>query len=272
MKTNALVMLSVLALASCSNDKDADELKRPIADNLVGTWQHSDCLKQNDQGIWESIDIPGKTYSYTYTFTPDGKVTTTRTTPEGWQQMQCGTWEANENESSYTATYRGEPYTFPIFRLTNSEFVYVIDTLNDDESEGVEISGPFHLIYHRTANIPVVQKTAGTWSLGKRFEKVNGDWKEAAQVEAEEAWLELNSSGSATVHGKSVDKTKDLNGGWMFNVRNPQLRIATEDGNIDITVNMVDDNTMEFLYTATSIPLFGNALSAEYKDVMVREP
>lgn len=267
--TILLAAFAAVALASCHGGKEENEIKRPIGTHLVGTWNQSVCLLWDaEKNNWISADEPERPFGRTYTFTADGNVRATYTSPEGWQMIQCGIWKPEEEKGGYTGIYGELTHFAKINRLTDYELELPMDEARDDE--GNVLKGSLRFILYRLPDVTFVEKVEGRWTFAKTYEKVDGEWRETTFGRSDEAWCDLKPDGTFTLYAKNGDKEQKSEGKWFFNATTKQRRLVIDGKNYDHSFNMADNDTMEIFYSTNADLATGEMRKGEFKDVMVR--
>lgn len=268
----ASAAFAALALTSCHNDKEHNDILHPISQHLVGMWKQSYSQMQGDNGQWNpSNDVPG--YAYTYTFRADGKVIVTRTVPEGWQQMQCGTWEADEQKNGFTLSAKGSSQFSQLERLAADEYSVLAEYGAEDGST-VPIHRPFRFVYARQSEATFVEQFAGKWVYQGSWQKIDGEWKQIDFAVPDEAWFDLGEDGLCTAHSKQGDQVQDATGlKWSVNINTTPMKLRLEkDGqSTEQNLILVSPDKYEGFYTTNTDHFTGETRTGEFKDVYVRE-
>ena len=146
MKTRMTTWLFVLAalvgtcLTGCK-----EEIRRPLAQHLTGTWERAQDFVLTD-GKWVEDPIPeGKMERID--FRADGKAVNIRTAVDGLTEMKSGEWKTDEK--ACTVTMGG--FSTPVWRLTADEFGNSYDKAIDPATGGL-MDGSFRWIYRRVSD------------------------------------------------------------------------------------------------------------------------
>lgn len=268
-KSIILAAFAALALTSCHSDNEADSILHPIADHLTGYWEQSVCLEKNEKGEWVDTSTPG--YAYTLTFKANGDFLTTRTVPDGWQQVRCCTWKGDDENNGFNQFFDGQSKFVQLTNLTPDKFEIYTESAQPDGG-GEYVAGEYKSIYTRRAEPPFVEKMIGKWVYSKTYEKVDGEWKDCDFAVPDEAWYDFRADGIGITYSKFGNQDFQMETKWFFNPVESLMRLTSVKTGVnrETKYQMADNNTIEFLYTENT-DITGEIRTGEFKDVMIRE-
>lgn len=268
--TTWLVALTALAgtcLTGCKdNDNPKEEILRPLAQHLTGTWQRAQDFVLTD-GKWKEDPIPeGKMERIE--FRADGKAVNIRTAVDGLTEMKSGEWKTDEE--ACTVTLGG--FSTPVWRLTADEFGNSYDKAIDPATGGL-MDGSFRWIYRRVSDRHPVEQYLGKWLLRGSYQKQDGEWKPITYGVPDEGWSEYKEDGTVTTYSRTGDKEQGINALWAVNCNTGTMvwyRDPTKKESLTVTTAL-DDDTMTVFYSQNFDPATGGMIEGEFKDGFVRE-
>lgn len=122
------------------------------------------------------------------------------------------------------------------------------------------------------------ERMVGKWSLSKRYEKVNSEWKEVTENLPLECRCEYTEAGLFSTYTRwSSEEWKNDDMPWCFHEQTGTVlyyyynsKAQSEPRFFRITLED-NDNTMIMNYSENFNPELEEQTSTEYKDVLVRE-
>lgn len=242
------------------NSEDKGEILTPISEHIVGRWEVKDVLikKFHEWLPASSTDFRIKNM----VFRSNGEMSLMTV---GQFAALKGQWSIKDGNK---IDWNGEE--FEIYQLSDN----VLELVRDIGGSKAKI---------RLSRVDDSEKTlgermVGKWSLSKRYEKVNSEWKEVTENLPLECRCEYTEAGLFSTYTRwSSEEWKNDDMPWCFHEQTGTVlyyyynseaqpeprffRITLED----------NDNTMIMNYSENFNPGLEEQTSTEYKDVLVRE-
>lgn len=243
------------------NSEEKGEILTPISEHIVGRWEVKDVLIKKFHE-W----LPASSTYFrikNMVFRSNGEMSLV--TVGKFAALKKGQWSIKDGNK---IDWNGEE--FEIYQLSDN----VLELVRDIGGSKAKI---------RLSRVDDSEKTlgermVGKWSLSKRYEKVNSEWKEVTENLPLECRCEYTEAGLFSTYTRwSSEEWKNDDMPWGFHEqtgtilyyyynskaqREPRFfRITLED----------NDNTMIMNYSENFNPELEEQTSTEYKDVLVRE-
>ena len=119
------------------------------------------------------------------------------------------------------------------------------------------------------------ERMVGKWSLSKRYEKANGEWKEVTENLPLECWSEYTESGLFSTYTRwPSEEWKNDNMRWRFHEQTGTVFYFDSEAQLEprfFRIALEDnDNTMIMNYSENFNPELEEQTTTEYKDILIR--
>lgn len=267
-RTTLLFTSLVLAAALFSGCNDDEyEIRKPLFDNLVGTWTRITDYKKVDGKVEERPTPETETLE----FRNNGTAHHIRTTPDGVSEMMIRDWHIDEEGCALIMS----DVVTSIYRLTADEFGISYHYDNHPET-GEPLNADYRCIYRRSdgSENAAVKRYVGKWVHSKSYEKQNGEWVEIDFAIPDEGWYEYKEDGSFKVYSRFGENVQEMLGYWRVNTATGEMswRKEQEEGDrLTYTQILEDDNTLASYYDTNRDYATSEIREGEFKDIMVLE-
>lgn len=241
------------------NYEEKGEILTPISEHIVGRWEVKDVLIKKFHE-W----LPASSTDFRImVFRSNGEMSSV--TVGQFAALKKGQWSIKDGNK---IDWNGEE--FEIYQLSDNVLELVRNT-------GVG-KAKIRLSRVDDSEKTLGERMVGKWSLSKRYEKVNSEWKEVTENLPLECRCEYTEAGLfSTYTRRTSEEWKNDDMPWCFHEQTGTVlyyyynseaqpeprffRITLED----------NDNTMIMNYSENFNPGLEEQTSTEYKDVLVRE-
>ena len=236
----------------------------PIADNILGKWKIvARAYKQ--YGEW--VENPLNGISGTFTFRPNGKLFSTYTSASGITSLALGDW-GNPDDENFT--FEQDGYTYRVFNMTAN----LLDFGPAETTSGLGIP---RYVCRRINDEPLTtaERMVGRWTLARRYEKVDGEWREITEGLPAECWTEYTEAGTFTTYTRWPGGEEWLNEDMRWNTYEDHgvvgyylpdnwtalyFRVSLEANGSRMVMNYAEDYD----------PNLDEQVNTEYKDILIK--
>ena len=242
------------------NSEEKGEILTPISEHIVGKWEVKDVLIKKFHEWLPASSTDSRIKNMVFRSNGEMSLMTV-----GQFAALKGQWSIKDgNKIDWNG---GE---FEIYQLSDNVLELVRDIGGSKEK--------FRLSRVDDSEKTLGERMVGKWSLSKRYEKVNSEWKEVTENLPLECRCEYTEAGLFSTYTRwSSEEWKNDDMPWCFHEQtgtvlyyyyNSEARPEPRFFRITLEDN---DNTMIMNYSEDFNPELEEQTSTEYKDVLVRE-
>ena len=241
------------------NYEEESEILTPISEHIIGRWEVKDVLIKKFHE-W----LPASYTNFrvkSMVFRSNGEMPLVG----GFGQFAAlnkGQWSIKDGNK---IDWNGEE--LEIYQLSDNILELVGDT--DENKQKVRLSRV------NDSEKTLGERMVGKWSLSKRYEKANGEWKEVTENLPLECWSEYTESGLFSTYTRwPSEEWKNDNMRWRFHEQTGTVFYFDSEAQLEprfFRIALEDnDNTMIMNYSENFNPELEEQTTTEYKDILIR--
>lgn len=265
-----LALTMTVTLPSCGNDdepQDANQILKPISENILGKWKQTKCYSLQDNGKWmEEIDEAGT--EEIMTFNADGKTNISYTAADGMTTLHVAEWRADEADNTL---WLG-PHGYSILSLGKESFIWSLGKAIDS-STGELIDGKWKWEMTRidSSELNLAEKLVGKWVFSKTYQKIEGKWEEISFGLPDEGYYDFKEDGSSIVYSRlgSDVITSEMN--WSVDCKTGKLQWYKGETKGNPVIISISGDQLSVEYNNNFDQGSGEIVTARFKDILIRE-
>lgn len=271
MKTKSLLLVVAISagalLTGCKNNTQNGQIRKPIFDNLIGSWAHEASYILED-GEWVEDEI-GDIAGFSVDFRADSTVRWLVTNPDYRTFMYTNRWSADDETEILSLNNNDTK----MLLLTEDTFEHG-DTIAMDTEIGDYVYGDFKWTMKRfdRTELNLAEKLLGKWSVVSTYEKVDGEWQETSFGMPDEGTQNYREDGTVDYYTRVGDLVNAYSMNWSINIKTGELFWTADGSNINVTtIEFLSNDTLACYYTTNYDVRAEETKQGEFRDVFVRE-